>query len=513
MATFGELWTTILPAARPLAPLDEVRLARDVSWVRVLKARVPAFEALEAGDVAIVPAAALAVVAPGPEETTALVEALAGASVAGILVVEGDESSGVVEALGAATIAAGLPALHVPRTDPTHLERSVIGFLVNRRAEVEHQAGLLEASLEEVALGTGDVSALIATVAGFLGRAVALEGRRGEVLAVHAPDQAPGAATAVSAYLGGSRLAALRIPLPAPVAMPGTEDDAPAAVRSSTSAGRLVLLGERSAGELERVVGSRVGRLLALELARADAVRRARDTARRGEALPAEGPPWVMLMARQVPREPGAGATVEAREEMRTRIRALASARRLALRGDAQSLELRLVLAARDGAAGDVGPDTLALAARIATVLARPVALSRPFRDPAGRPAAEAEARATLEAIEDLPDPPAVARGDRLAAYRLLGSLQSLPDGPRTARALLEPLLVGSPDARRERLATLRAVLEQPGFNEAATALGVHRNTLAYRIRRIEQMTGWRLADPELRLPLAMAARLVQGEG
>jgi purine catabolism regulator len=508
MATFGELWATILPAALPLAPIDEARAGRDVSWVRVLKARVPAFDALEAGDVAIVPAAALAVVAPGPEETATLVDALATAGVAGILVVEGESGGTAVDALGAAAVDAGLPVLRVARTDVNQLERSVIGFLVNRRAEIEHQASLLEATLEEVALGAGDVSALIAAVAGFLGRAVALEGRRGEVLAVHAPDRAPGAAAAVSAYLAGSRVAALRIPLPAPAASGAADEDAGAAAR--TSAGRLALLGDRPAGELERAVGARVGRLLALELARADAVRRAQDAARR-ESLPAEGPPWVMLMARQVPRgHGGPGSSVEAREEIRARLRALAPVRRLALRGDAQSIELRVVLAAPDSRDGGVGPETLGLAGRIAELLARPVALSRPFTDAAGRPAAEAEARDTLEAIEALPDPPAVARGDRLAAYRLLGALENLPDGPRTARALLAPLLVGTKDARRERLATLQAVLEQPGFNEAAAALGVHRNTLAYRIRRIEQLTGWRLADPELRLPLAIAARLIQ---
>jgi DNA-binding PucR family transcriptional regulator len=96
-----------------------------------------------------------------------------------------------------------------------------------------------------------------------------------------------------------------------------------------------------------------------------------------------------------------------------------------------------------------------------------------------------------------------------LAAYRLLRGVQALPDGPRHARTLLEPLLAGRPDIRREHLETLRAVLEQPGLAEAAAALGVHRNTVAYRVRRIEALTGWRLTDPELRLPLALALELV----
>ena len=98
--------------------------------------------------------------------------------------------------------------------------------------------------------------------------------------------------------------------------------------------------------------------------------------------------------------------------------------------------------------------------------------------------------------------------GNQLFQHRR--ALQNLADGARNARTLLEPLMTGSAETRRERLATLRAVLEQPGFNEAAAALGVHRNTLAYRIHRIERLTGWRLADPELRLPLAIAVRLAE---
>jgi DNA-binding PucR family transcriptional regulator len=88
--------------------------------------------------------------------------------------------------------------------------------------------------------------------------------------------------------------------------------------------------------------------------------------------------------------------------------------------------------------------------------------------------------------------------------------VHKVPDGTRLARAVLEPLLGGRPDVRRERLQTLRALLDHGGLGEAAAALGVHRNTVAYRLRAIEKATGWQLGDPELRLPLAVALRLVQ---
>ena len=142
--------------------------------------------------------------------------------------------------------------------------------------------------------------------------------------------------------------------------------------------------------------------------------------------------------------------------------------------------------------------------------LGRTVAVSNRFAVPADRPAAEAEARATLEAAMALDRPPGVAHADRLAVYRMLGAVHKLPDGPRLALAVLAPLLDARPDVRRERLQTLRALLAHGSVGEAAAALGVHRNTVAYRVRGIEAATGWRLADPELRLPLAVALGLVQ---
>jgi hypothetical protein len=492
VTTLAELWASLFPAAVPVEPLDAAARGREVRWVRVLKARVPAFDALEPGDLAIVPAGALAAVAPGPPEAAALVGEFVRSRVAGLLLVEGeDDARPALEALAGAVATAGLPALRSSRSDPAALERSAIGFLVNQRAELDRQATLLETQLEGLALGGADLGALVGAIGAWLGRAVALEGRRGDSLAIHAPPDLPGAAAAVKAYLAHPRRVALRVALPAAPA------DAPDRRRS----GSIALLGERPASQLERIVLERIAALLALELARDASVRRARDATPRSDALPAGGPPWVVLLADQAP--PGDETTLEAREELRRELRLLAPARRLTLRGDAASLELRAVVA--------VGPDDpagLVAGERIGRFLGRTVSLSRPFTDPVERPAAEAEARATLEAARVLAPPPDLARADRLAAYRLLGGLHNLPDGRREAQALLEPLLTGRDGARAERLATLRAVLDHPGAGEAAAALGIHRNTLAYRVRRIEALGGWSLSDPDLRLALAVALRI-----
>jgi DNA-binding PucR family transcriptional regulator len=103
-------------------------------------------------------------------------------------------------------------------------------------------------------------------------------------------------------------------------------------------------------------------------------------------------------------------------------------------------------------------------------------------------------------------------RADRLPAYLILANLPGLPDGQRQARALLAPLLVGRESVQRERLATLRTVLETGGLANAAARLGVHRNTVAYRIRALEERGGWDLEDADLRVALLVAARIVQRE-
>jgi purine catabolism regulator len=493
MASLHDLHRALFPTARPLgaAELARDRAEREVGWVRVLKPRVPAFEALEAGDLAIIPGAALAVVAPRATQIEELAVALARARVPAVLLVEGDTGSDALGALGEAVTTAGLTALQLGRVDPVALERSVIGFLVNRRAELDRRASDLESQLARLALVGRGLDLQAATIGSFLGRAVVIEGRRGDPIAVHAPADVPSAAAAVAGYLakpsGGG---ALRVSIPAPAGEPGT-------------GGRLVLLGDEPPNELERIAADRIVALLALELARGAAVRQARDETRRGEPLPADGPPWVVMLASQAAQ---AGPDdLAAREGTRAELRLLMSPRRLVLRGSSESLELRLVAAAPPD-----DPGGLATAGRLATFLQRTVAVSRPFSEPSARPAAEAAARATLEAADLLVDPPPVVRAARLPAYLLLGNVRNLPNGVGQARELLDPILVGRPEVQRERLDTLQAVLGSPSLNEAATRLGVHRNTVAYRIARLEELADWDLADPELRFALELAVRVVQ---
>jgi hypothetical protein len=490
--TLGELQQAIFPTAARLAPPGAEPLEASVAWVRVMKARTPAFDALEPGDLAIVPEAALELLTAEVEAADALAGLVRAAGACALLLVGPGDGSGpgpASAAVAGQASAMGLPVLRLAGGDTERLERAVIGYLVNARAELDVQASALERDLERLALTGAGPDALAGAIATFVGRAVALEGAAGEVLAVHAPPRPPTAARAAARYLADPHAVALRAPL--------------------AGATALVLLGPEPVTELERTIARRVGPLLALAVGHvAPAVSRPR--VRRPEGFPAAGPPWVVLMARQ--GGSGEADAREAREALRARVRRLAGARHLQLRGDVDSLELRLVAAASPD-----DPLALRLAERIATVASRLVAVSQPFAAPEARAVAEADARATLDAASALPAPPGrperlVARADRQAAYRLLSNLHNLPDGYTQAQRLLAPLLAGRVGQRARRVATLRAVLEQAGLAAAAASLGIHRNTLSYRLQALERLTGWQLDDPDLRLALLVALRLVQND-
>jgi len=108
-----------------------------------------------------------------------------------------------------------------------------------------------------------------------------------------------------------------------------------------------------------------------------------------------------------------------------------------------------------------------------------------------------------LQALSAAPGP-GVRWYGQLAAGGMLGALD--PDAARgVSDALLAPL-----DGRRGDLASsLAAWLARHGqWDTAAADLGVHRHTLRYRMRRVEELLGRSLDDPDLRAELWLALRV-----
>ncbi|MFE9441429.1 PucR family transcriptional regulator [Streptomyces sp. NPDC006602] len=81
------------------------------------------------------------------------------------------------------------------------------------------------------------------------------------------------------------------------------------------------------------------------------------------------------------------------------------------------------------------------------------------------------------------------------------------------ADGLLRPLYEHDAQGRGDLVASLRAWLSRHGqWDAAAVDLGVHRHTLRYRMRRVEEILGRSLDDPDARMELWLALKATSAE-
>jgi PucR C-terminal helix-turn-helix domain len=243
-----------------------------------------------------------------------------------------------------------------------------------------------------------------------------------------------------------------------------------------------------AAGESERR-RRRLVRLLAQDPpAGQEAVRTAATTA--GWTLPRGG------VAALVPATAGDGATSEALLD--------SIAARLARR-----LGEGAIGAEAAGAAIVFIPDPDAPGRRRrleASIEDRPAALGSTVEWPhASASARRAITTQRLVEAGKLPRAGLVVAEDHLAALLLAADPRVAAD---LAASRLAPL-ADLPDGPRARLQeTLAAWLDRPGQVQAvAAALGVHPQTVRYRVRQLRDLFGERLEDPESRFELALALR------
>jgi PucR family transcriptional regulator, purine catabolism regulatory protein len=106
---------------------------------------------------------------------------------------------------------------------------------------------------------------------------------------------------------------------------------------------------------------------------------------------------------------------------------------------------------------------------------------------------------------------PSVSTFRELGSMQLLLSLQDERAIELYCDAVLGPLVTHDAVHGSELIPTLSAYIEANGrWAEAAAAMNVHRHTLRYRIRKIEQLTGRDLTDARDRLELWLALRAEQ---
>ncbi|MBO0713974.1 MAG: helix-turn-helix domain-containing protein [Acidimicrobiales bacterium] len=124
------------------------------------------------------------------------------------------------------------------------------------------------------------------------------------------------------------------------------------------------------------------------------------------------------------------------------------------------------------------------------------------------------QTRLAFELVRRLGHSRRVVDCDHLGAYRLLLQLGEVDELRSFAAEVLGPLIDHDRTHRAELLRTLAAFLEHHGRAlPAARALFVHVNTVSYRLRRIESLSGLDLSDPDDRLVAHVALKIVEGLG
>jgi DNA-binding PucR family transcriptional regulator len=138
------------------------------------------------------------------------------------------------------------------------------------------------------------------------------------------------------------------------------------------------------------------------------------------------------------------------------------------------------------------------------------VGVSDPLHDLAGIPDAVQEADTAL-LVSRRTRGGAVTRFSETGAFGLLAPLRETAVARRVIGQLLEPLLAYDEQHNAALTETLQTYIACNG-NASMTAgrLNLHRNSLSYRLRRIEELAGLSLGDAENRLLLALALRLHQ---
>jgi purine catabolism regulator len=528
-------------------------LDRQVTWPAMLRRRAPAFGALKGGELALLSTAALRQV----DERLTLpraIQMLADAGVAAV-VVQGEITPEACELADRAA----LPLLGVPGdVSLPELEQQLTRHIIDLRTELHDRTQEIHRQLTELNLQGRGLRAIVERLSQLTGHACALEDEEFEVRHLIVPAGADLSAPVLERLLAESRKAvadwaaaaplAASNPPTAKVTLPAARAEgpgpapaeagplataappctlarlvAPVVVRERIE-GYLSLVGPHDAlGELERAAVGYGAAACAIEMVKEHAVLEAEDRRQAdflddllSGALPSEDSalrrarrfgydltrPRVALFFRGAPE--GRLAEALERELERRRADGIVAVRQggvavlYPLDGTLDAASLKGVVERIRAA--------VALACR-APELSAGIGRYRPGVGALHESYREAEQAAITG--ERVHGPGRVTYFGDLGLYRLLLSLQDSPALREFYEETVAALVEYDRRNKTELVRTLEGYFEaHDSPTEAAQLLHVHRNTLLYRLRRIEEITGLSLDDAEVRLALHLALRV-----
>ncbi|MEV4435106.1 PucR family transcriptional regulator [Streptomyces sp. NPDC049555] len=504
------------------------RLDTPVRWAHVSELADPV-PWMDGGELLLITAMKLD--AEDPEAMRRYVRRLVGAGVVGLGFAVGVNYDEVPRALVEAAEAEDLPLLEVPRRTPFLAITKAVSAAIAADQYRAVTAGFeAQRELTRAALAPEGPAALIARLAAHLGGWAALYDASGAVVAA-APEWAARRAARLGADV--DRLRERPAPASAVVGSGTDDEDGDRVELQSLGSGRrargVLAVGTGAPlGTAERYAVHSAVALLTLTTERSRALQEAE--ARLGAAvlrmLLAGEPDHARAVAGDLYGSlldaPFRILVAEAGEE--SALGALADAAETAAGRAAEAVLVvadgtRVTVLAPDGGAAVGACETYARAAEErrsaagdgAAAPAGPVlGLSGPA-GPAGAAAAHRQAEQALSVAR--------RRGRVLVEHEEVAAGSVLPlladDAVRAfADGLLRALREHDATGRGDLVASLRAWLSRHGQWDAAAAdLGVHRHTLRYRMRRVEEILGRSLDDPDVRMELWLALQATSGPG
>jgi purine catabolism regulator len=530
-----------LPAGTSLVA-GEAGLGREVTWAARIRSTPPAFGHLTGGELVLLPVSVLSEL----DERLQLDQAvghLAELGVAGAAVL-----GTIDQAALAAADAAELPLLSLPKgSDIGALERDAARLITERRREVQFRGQEVLRRLMDLAIAGEPLGDIVRELALIGERPVALEGRDGRLLAYHpagsaAPDRAliepmiQRDRPLVARWLRSTAEASPADPptaiyeldnawsrLVAPVIgrdgllgsvsliVPrgrATPEDAQITARGSAACA-VVLARERAAATVRREVELHVLDEVLDGALRSEATL-LQQARRLGHDLQM---PHLAVIARvdSVGSGPVRAATGEERweglEEVILRAGTTRGGRVLwrirnngaefVLPADGPRDERRLAETLRDELRGlQRGGSEGVISLGVGTIREGFTGIRR----------SHAEARQALLLGRRLQGPGHFTLFGELGVYRLIFAAESLPELTDLYTQTLGPLLAYDRQNNAGLVSTLDAFFAANGSpKEAAERLGVHRNTVLYRLDRIRDITGYDLDDAGVRMRLQLA--------
>ena len=505
-------------------------LGRRVTWAMRMRARLPAFESVRGGELALL---GLAQLRRLDETLPHLLKSLHQERVAAVAV-----AAPSLEALGAEALSTAdqlhLPLILLPQNAPLEeIERDVITFVVSFRGEIERQASEISHQLMQLSIQGDGIEGVCTHLARVSGKWVILQDANQEILFQAAPPTYEGPALPgilSDEMLQKQGLARVMLPVQIPHEV----------------VGYVSLIGD--AGDfdhLERLVLGQVAPILSLEFAR-ERERSKVESRYQSEAFmdvvqgnyqqseemhirarllghDLSTPQAVVVFELSPDEITHAPGSPHAQWGKRLRQELLRNWPTAWVIHEPRRVMALLPCPRSDNTRepGASPPDEQAILSSLERARARlqaPHARQKPFysggigqitRDVQTIPQAWREAQQALEIGRRLFGEGKLHSFARLGIYRLLFPLHGEQILLDFYQETLGPLLDADNRGSQALLETLEGFFRCNGnLSETARSMHLHRNSLLYRLGRVEELLGRSLEDAELRLSLQIALKI-----